>query len=79
MLGAYLRNPIADYPRWATYKTLVTQKILQLSKQLHFEKERILNWAFAYAIISLLWHLEDETDLHNMYISNAQLLHDIRI
>lgn len=77
-LGAFLRNPIYDYPKGSDYKKLETQRIIQFSEELRFEKERILNWAFACAVISLLWFLEDENKFNDIYIQNAEILNEIK-
>lgn len=76
-LGACLRNPYYDYPKGSDYKKLETEKILQFSEELGFDKVRIRNWAFACAVISLLWFLEDENKLNEIYIQNAELLNEV--
>lgn len=78
-LGAFLRNPIYDYPKGSDYKKLETQRIIQFSEELGFDKERLLNWAFACAVISLLWFLEDENRFNTTYLQNAQLLNELRL
>ncbi len=77
-LGAFLRNPIYDYPKGSDYKKMETQRIIQFSEELGFNKERLLNWAFACAVISLLWFLEDENKFNTIYVQNAQLLDEIK-
>lgn len=77
-LGAYLRNPYYDLPKGGNYKKIVSEIIIHFSEELGFEKERILNWAFAGAVISLLWFLEDENTLKKIYIQNAELLNEIK-
>ena len=76
-LGAYLRNPIYDYPKNSDYKNLETQRIIQFSDELGFDKERILNWAFACAVISILWFLEDAEIFKTIYVENAEILNKI--
>lgn len=76
-LGACLRNPYYDYPKGSDYKKLETEKILQFSEELGFDKERIRNWAFACAVISLLWFLEDEGNSNEIYIQNVDLINGI--
>ena len=77
-LGAYLRNPYYDYPKGSDYKKLETHRILQFSEELGFDKKRILDWAFACAVISLLWFLEDEDYFKEIYVQNAELLNEIK-
>ena len=76
-LGAFLRNPYYDYPKGSDYKKVETDRILQFSEELGFDKKRILNWTFACAVISLLWFLEDENYFKEIYVQNAELLNDI--
>jgi streptomycin 6-kinase len=77
-LGAYLRNPYYDYPKGSDYKELETSRILQFSEELGFDKQRILDWAFACAVISLVWFLEDEGYFKEIYVQNAELLNEIK-
>lgn len=78
-LGAYLRNPYYDYPKGSDYKKLERDRIIQFSEELGFDKKRILDWAFACAVISLLWFLEDEDYFKEIYVQNAELLNEIKL
>lgn len=78
-LGAYLRNPYYDFPKGSDYKKLETNRIILFSEELGFDKERIKNWAFACAVISLLWFLEDEKYFKEIYVQNAELLNNIKL
>lgn len=78
-LGAYLRNPYYDYPKGSDYKKLETDRILQFSEELGFDKERLRNWAFACAVISLLWFLEDENNFKDIYVRNAELIKELNL
>lgn len=78
-LGAYLRNPIYDYPKGSNYIKLEKGRIIQFADELGFEKERILDWAFACAVISILWFLEDENVFKDIYLKNAEILNEIRL
>jgi streptomycin 6-kinase len=77
-LGAYLRNPYYDYPKGSDYEKLETDRIFQFAEELGFDKIRILNWAFACAVISLVWFLEDEGCFKEIYVQNAELLNKIK-
>lgn len=78
-LGAFLRNPLFDFPKNSEYKKLEIRRILQFSEELNFETDRILAWAFASAVISLLWFLEDEHESKDIYLANAELLNEITL
>lgn len=78
-LGAFLRNPLEDFPKNSEYKKLEIRRILQFSEELNFDKKKILAWSFACAVISLLWFLEDERDVKEIYLANAELLNTITL
>lgn len=78
-LGAYLRNPLYDFPKGSDYKNLEASRIMQFSEELGFDKKRVLDWAFACAVISLLWFLEDENYFKEIYVQNAELLNEIKL
>lgn len=82
-LGAFLRNPIYDFPEGTDYKKAETRRIVQFADALRFDRQRIKNWAFASSVISLLWLLEDEgkrAEKHkNMYLRNAELLRELQV
>lgn len=77
-LGAFLRNPIYDFPKGTDYKKVSIQRIHQFSEELGFDKERIKDWAFACAVISLVHFLEDEGVFKEIYVENATILNGIR-
>lgn len=76
-LGAYLRNPLYDYPKGSDYKKLEIERIIQFSEELGFDRNRVLGWAFAGAVISMLWFLEDENYFKEIYVQNAELINEI--
>ncbi|HEX7017345.1 MAG TPA: aminoglycoside phosphotransferase family protein [Patescibacteria group bacterium] len=78
-LGAYLRNPYYDFPEGSDLKALETNRIIQSSEELGFDKERVRGWALACAVISLVWFLEDEDYFKDEYVRNAELIRDLKI
>lgn len=78
-LGAFLRNPIYDCPRGSNYKEVTKNRITQFSQELGFDKKRILEWAFACAVISILWFLEDQKEVKDIYLQNAELINGIHV
>lgn len=78
-LGAYLRNPYYDFAENSNHKKNETSRINQFSEQLGFDRERIRGWAVACAVISLVWFLEDEKIINEIYIRNAELIHGLRL
>lgn len=78
-LGAFLRNPIYNYPKGSDYKKITRENIIQFSQELGFDKKRILDWSFACAVISILWFLEDQGKLKRIYMQNAEMINEISI
>lgn len=78
-VGTYLRNPYIDLPENSNYKNILKNRIAQFSEELDLEKKKIKNWAFANAVISLLWFLEDEKKFNDVYLRNAELILGIEI
>lgn len=78
-LGAYLRNPYYDFPEGSDHKTIETNRIIQFSEELNFDRERIRSWALACSVISLVWFLEDENYFKEIYVRNAELIRDLKL
>lgn len=75
--AAFLRNPFYDLPDSVDRKEVVKKRVMQFSKELGFDKQKILNFAFAQAILSGIWVLEDHKEKVDLYIKNAKLLSGI--
>lgn len=75
--GTFLRNPYHDLAGHTNIKAFETRRIIQLSEKLGFDKKRVKNWAFAQTILSMIWFLEDEKKVNELYIRNAKLLNEI--
>ncbi|MDA1079162.1 MAG: hypothetical protein O2840_00505 [bacterium] len=78
-VGTYLRNPLTDLPENSNFKSMVKNRVLQFSDELGLDRKNILNWTFANAVISLLWFLEDEGELNQTYLGNAELISEIQL
>jgi streptomycin 6-kinase len=78
-IGTYLRNPLTDLPQNSHHKQVVANRIQQFSDELGLDPKNVLRWTFANAIVSLLWCLEDENKLNEMYIRNAVLISEITV
>jgi streptomycin 6-kinase len=53
--GALLRNPYPELPSRAR----MARRLDVLAGALGFERERLRDWAFAQAVLSAVWHVED--------------------
>ncbi len=75
--AAFLRNPFYDLPNETHMKERVTKRINLLSEKLRFDREKVLNWTFAQAMLSALWTLEDHGEINTNYVQSAKLLSEI--
>lgn len=58
-LGAALRNPW-DRPSLFTDPGVIRRRVRVLSDTLHLDECRVRGWAFAQAVLSAVWTIEDE-------------------
>lgn len=63
--GAILRNFWPDILSVPDLVSLMARRIDQLSAELGFDRERIYNWGFAQAVLSVLWGVEDTGKFEN--------------
>ena len=75
--GALLRNFLPDILSYPNPKQLMTRRIDQLSAELDIERERIANWGFAQAVLSMLWCIEDSGGLQYEGLYFTELLNEI--
>ncbi len=69
--GALLRNPTKD-PRHYADPRIVSQRLETISRLTNYTHQRLLCWAFAQAVLSALWSLEDGLDpLRGLSTANA--------
>jgi streptomycin 6-kinase len=61
-VGAALRNP-ADRPELFATRATIDRRVHRLSQALALDEQRILEWAFAQAVLAALWELEDDGTL----------------
>ena len=76
-VGALLRNP-AELPDTLTSPTIIERRIGTLSSRLGLDAERVLRWAFAQAVLSAIWLVEDgyAVDGGTMALRLAEVLGD---
>ena len=71
--GAWLRNP-ADLLSRPNVKDVLDRRIAIFAEMLGFERQRIRDWAFAQAVLSAWWCLEDGGDCWEGGIAIARYL-----
>jgi streptomycin 6-kinase len=57
-LGALLRNP-HEVPQLFTVPRMIERRVQQLSNTLDVDRNRVLAWAFAQSVLSVVWSWED--------------------
>jgi streptomycin 6-kinase len=62
-LGAVLRNPI-ERPEVFLSRSTVEKRLSQFANKLRVDIDRAVGWAFAQAVLSALWSIEDGSPVH---------------
>ncbi len=57
-VGAILRNP-TEQPDLYASPTVIESRLRMLTKALHLDYQRALEWSFAQAVLSAVWEVED--------------------
>jgi streptomycin 6-kinase len=57
--GAFLRNPTPDIASWPDLPAVLARRLDQLSDLLALDRQRLAGWAFAQAVLSAWWSIED--------------------
>jgi streptomycin 6-kinase len=78
-IGALLRNFLPDILSIPDPKLLMTRRIDQLSAELGFDRDRIHDWAFSQAVLSVLWSVEDTGKFENGGLYFVELLDAIKV
>ena len=60
-VGPLMMNPWGRLPRGGRLKSRIERRVDILHEHLGFERERILEWSLAHAILSAWWGIEDRT------------------
>ncbi len=58
-VGAWLRNPIDRITDWPDLKRMQARRIDQFVERLGVERERLVGWGIAQAVLSAWWSYED--------------------
>lgn len=75
-VGALLRNPMPAMMAWPDLPRLLARRVDVLAETLGFDRERILAWGAAQAVLSACWNVEDGDDVAVMrrMIALAEIL-----
>lgn len=58
-VGAWIRNPNLDQMTRSELKRMTVRRLDQFSEELGFDRTRLRDWAFAQAVLSAWWSIED--------------------
>lgn len=74
-IGAILRNPVQD-PEFFLSRPVIERRLMQLTSRLALNYERTVAWAFAQAVLSAIWEIEDGSavDETNSSLRLAQII-----
>lgn len=60
-VGPLMMNPWGELPRGSRLKSRMQKRVDILREHLGFEREQIIEWSLAHAILSAWWGIEDRT------------------
>jgi streptomycin 6-kinase len=74
-IGAVLRNPF-ERPELFLSRTIIERRLRQFATELRLDYQRMLRWAFAQAVLSAIWEIEDgfTVDLTNPSLRLAEVV-----
>jgi streptomycin 6-kinase len=72
-VGPFMMNPWGSLLDGINHKSMIKRRIDILHEHLGFERERILEWSLAHAVLSAWWGIEDNTGW-NYAASFAELM-----
>jgi len=76
-VGALLRNPMPDFLQWPDLKHKLARRVEQLSELLGFDRQRLIGWGVAQAVLSAWWSIEDHGHGWEASIRCAELLAEL--
>jgi streptomycin 6-kinase len=76
-VGALLRNPMPDILRRPRLGNVLRRRVDQLTEETGFDRDRILGWGVAQAVLAGWWSLEDHGHGWEPWISCAEALAEL--
>ncbi|MCB9419046.1 MAG: phosphotransferase [Ardenticatenaceae bacterium] len=58
-VGAWLRNPVDVLADWSELSSIQARRIDQFAEMLGFDRQRLIGWGIAQAVLSAWWSYED--------------------
>lgn len=76
-VGALLRNPLPQLLAQSHPERVMAHRVAILASELSFDRQRIVNWGIAQAILSAWWTIEDHGHDWEPMITIARILVDL--
>ncbi len=73
-VAAFMRNPIKKAKENLLTKEILIKRIDILSRELGFNRERIIAWSFSQTVLSAIWNLQMKSDRGEYWIKIAKEL-----
>lgn len=73
-VGALLRNPMPQLLAESQPRRLLSRRVDQLAEELGFDRERLLGWSAAQAVLAAWWSYEDHGHGWEPWIECAEIL-----
>jgi streptomycin 6-kinase len=77
-IGAWMRNPFPGLRRWQAPVPILQRRLDIFASELGLNRQRMKRWAFAQAVLSAWWSIEDGAGDAGPWISVANLLMAVR-
>jgi streptomycin 6-kinase len=76
-VGALIRNPDLDTFSDAELRRVQIRRLDIFAEMLGFDRQRMLAWGLAQAVLSAWWAMEDEGDFWQQAMRCAQVLYEL--
>ncbi len=76
-IGAFLRNPIPDIATTMDTKKVLTRRIDQFTELLDLDRQKIISWGFAQAVLAAVWCVDGNMDDWKVFVKCAEVLSEI--
>ncbi len=73
-VGAFLRNPLPRLLERENPRKLTERRVDMIVERLGFDRQRIIGWGFAQAVLSAIWCDEDGVDCGDEVMQVAEIL-----
>ena len=77
-VGRFIMNPIFQLLQQSNARHIIANRINKFSEIFDFDKQRLIDWAFAQAVLSACWAEEDgREDVFNYFVKFAKIIEKI--